>query len=658
MKFDQLFTRSARLGRPVLKTDPDAWARANRTYGPSTGSPGPREPSLTPYMIPFARAIASRRYRRVVMCCGAQTGKTETLLDVIGQRLDQAPAPIMYIGPGRQFVSERFEPRVMQLLDEAPTLAGKVARGKRMTKTRKIIAGVSLFLAHGGSSAALKSKSIGLALTDEADELAESIKHQGDPIGLIDRRGDAYADFCHAIVSTPSAGLAEIETDPDTGLAFWGTNSETDSKIWDLFQQGTRFHWAWPCQQCSEYFVPRLSCLEIPKSATEKAAVTCPRCGGTASEKDKKRMNDHGVFVAPGQSVDAQGGVSGNAPDTETASFWVSGLCSPFRTFTQRAAEYTEAQNSGDMYRVQTVVNASFGELWAPTGGAALPWEEVAKLRDGTYSAGAVPSGVVWVTAGVDVQKNRLVYVVRGWGARQESWLIEAGELWGETELDLVWTDLADLLERRFGNLYIRRCFVDAGFRPGKKDVTREHKVYDFCRRHSRQAFASKGFEHRDAPISTKRIDVDIKGRASKFGLDLVRLDTDFLKSWVHQRIRWPKEQPGGWHLPSDATDAYCKQIVSEARVRKQGGGYTWVASSRDNHYLDAEALAYAASYMLGVARLTDEKVKYILTERERDGLNVQPTEAVSGGKKPELKFAADTWLDAPGGGLRDWSNR
>ena len=127
-----------------------------RTYN---WPPGPRDPSLTPYMIPFARAIASRRWRRVVMCCGAQTGKTETLLDVIGQRLDQAPCRVMYVGPGRQFVSERFEPRLMQLLDEAPSLAGKVARGKRMTKTRKVIAGVPLFLAHGGSSAALKSES-------------------------------------------------------------------------------------------------------------------------------------------------------------------------------------------------------------------------------------------------------------------------------------------------------------------------------------------------------------------------------------------------------------------------------------------------------------------------------------------------------------------
>src|SRR6476661_4046606 len=131
-------------------------------------------------------------------------------------------------------------------------------------------------------------------------------------------------------------------------------------------------------------------------------------------------MNAKGVFVAPGQSVDTDGTLRGDVPDTETASFWVSGLCSPFRTFSQRAAEYTDAQNSGDMYRVQTVVNASFGELWAPTAAGALPFEEVMKLR-GSYASGIVPDGVVYLTCGVDTQGNRLVYVVRGWGARQES---------------------------------------------------------------------------------------------------------------------------------------------------------------------------------------------------------------------------------------------
>jgi len=204
------------------------------------------------------------------------------------------------------------------------------------------------------------------------------------------------------------------------------------------------------------------------------------------------------------------------------------------------------------------------------------------------------------------VQKNRLVYVIRGWGVRQESWLIEQGELWGETEHQGVWTDLADVQDRPLGDLVIRRAFIDSGFRPGKKDEVPEHRVYEFCRRHARVAYAVKGFDHRDQPLSVKRIDVTPKGKAARYGLDLVRLDSDFFKSWVHQRVRWPDDQPGGWHLPSDTTEAYCRQIVSEGRVKKPSGGYLWVQRSRKNHFLDCEAMSYAAAYMLGVHRIAD----------------------------------------------------
>jgi phage terminase large subunit GpA-like protein len=74
----------------------------------------------------------------------------------------------------------------------------------------------------------------------------------------------------------------------------------------------------------------------------------------------------------------------------------------------------------------------------------------------------------------------------------------------------------------------------------------------------------------------------------------------------VHERVRWPDDQPGGWHLPADVTETYCCQIVSEGRVKKPSGGYTWVQRSRDNHFLDCEAMAYAAAYMLGVQRIAD----------------------------------------------------
>jgi hypothetical protein len=30
---------------------PDDWAKANRTYGPTAALPGPRDPTITPYII-------------------------------------------------------------------------------------------------------------------------------------------------------------------------------------------------------------------------------------------------------------------------------------------------------------------------------------------------------------------------------------------------------------------------------------------------------------------------------------------------------------------------------------------------------------------------------------------------------------------------------
>lgn len=581
--------------------------------------------------MPFGRAVAAGTHRRVVFVISAQSGKTETIFDIIGQRMDQAPAPILYVGPNKQFLNEQLEPRIVELLD-TPTLRRKRAGAKRMTKTRKLISGVPLRLAHSGSTTALKSDPAALAITDEADELMASVRGQGDPIGLVDARGDTHKDFVHAIVSTPSVGPSEVERDPVSGLEFWAQQEPTDvhSKVWTLWQSGTRYHWAWPCPHCNEYFVPRFSCLAVPgkdwtrvspSEAKAKSAVICPRNGciidDDAEGRTKAEMNRRGVYVAPGQTIDEDGNVCGEPPQSATISFWVSGLCSPFVNWGERALRYVEALRSGDNASIQTVINAGFGELWAPRGGEAPEWEEVQKCCVPLIQRRTLPPGVVFITAGVDVQKNRLPYVIRGWGARSESWLLDSGELWGETELDGVWADLANLLEQPIEGMHIRRAFVDAGFRPGKMDMVPEHKVYEFARRNARIVRASKGFDRRDTPLSVKRIEVTDKGKQAKFGLELVRLDTDFFKSWVHSRIRWPDDQPGGWHLfapqsadyPDGVTEDYCRQIVSESRVRKPSGGFSWVQLSRNNHMLDCEALAYAAAYMTGVQRIPDGMV-------------------------------------------------
>ena len=596
---------------------PDEWGAEFREYKPGSGKPGPRDPHFTPYTIDFGRVAASgeyrgRRYRRAVLAMFAQGGKSEMLLDLIGERMTNAPGPILYVGPNKQFLTEQWSPRMDDLLS-VPVIKERLT-GRRMTITRKVISGQPVRLAHAGSSTALKSDPAALALIDEADELMKNVKGQGDPVGLVDARGDTQPEFVNAIVSTPSTGPKAVVEDEESGLRFWEEQplDSVDSKIWRLWQEGTRFHWAVPCPHCEDHFIPRFECLDVgadwrkvsPAEARSKAVLVGP-CGCIIKDEHRLSMNERGRFVAPGQRIEKDGTVIGDPPDAECCSFWVSGLASPFKSWGDHAARYVEALRSGDQETIKTVVNQGFGEIWAPVGGDVPEWEEVRKLAL-PYQQREVPEKVIFLTCGVDVQKTRLVYVVRGWGTRQESWLIDKGELWGETDLDPVWLDLDDLLASQYGGMPIRRAFIDSGFRPGKKELVPEHRVYEFCRRNSRCAFATKGFETRQTPLSVNRIDVKPKGGKAAYGLDLVRLDADFLKSWVHARIRWPEDQPGGWHLFEGIDEDYCRQIVAEARAKKPGGGHQWIERSRANHYLDAEALAYGAAFMLGVQRIPD----------------------------------------------------
>ena len=172
-----------------------------------------------------------------------------------------------------------------------------------------------------------------------------------------------------------------------------------------------------------------------------------------------------------------------------------------------------------------------------------------------------------------------------------------------------MWGDLAALLAEPVAGMPIRRAFVDSGFRPGRPDTVPLNRVYEFCRRFPRVVRPTKGSStSMRVPLVVSKIDVDRKGKTASHGLELVRLDTDHWKSWVHERLRWPEDQAGAWHLPADVDDDYCKQIVSESRRKLPSGRVKWEEKSRHNHYLDCEAMQAAAAYMMGVHRLGRDK--------------------------------------------------
>lgn len=580
-------------------------------------------------MIAFVRAFDLPNVKRNIFVCGAQMSKTEAELDVIGERLDNRPVPILFVGPSKEFNTDQFEPRLEELFTQAKELGKKVLGGigsKKQKKTLKRVAGVRVRLAHAGSSTALKSDPAALALVDEYDEMLANVRGQGDPLGLVEARGFTYPGFVTGITSTCSKGVVGSSIDEATGLEFWDlADTETlESPIWSLWQQGTRFHWVWNCPKCGTDFVPRSKLLRwpdwpkviSPSKARRSTWIECPHCDAELRDdvegETKGKLNRAGSYVAPNGSrirCTAEGELefTGPAIENDAISFWVSGLASPFVTWGDRVGDWLQALASGETDKVQTAVNAGFGELYAAGSGEVPEWQEV-KAHALPYKPRTIPVGVRYLTAGIDVQKLSLVFVIRGWGARGESWLIDAGQIWGETAELEVWNDLAELLTDRYGGHTIRRAMIDAGFRPGKKDQVPEHRVYDFCRRFQRFVSPAKGYATLKTPIIKSKIEVESTGKAAKYGLELMRLNSDYFKTFVHDRLRWPLDQPGAWHLHEEVTDDYCQQIVSEARTVKPNGQPEWVRRARDNHFLDAEALASAGGYLLGAQRLSDRR--------------------------------------------------
>jgi phage terminase large subunit GpA-like protein len=600
----------AEIQRPPPKRTATEWADENRVLPPGSAEPGPWRSARTPYTGPIAEACADPRYKRVVVVMGSQMGKTASLLNIIGHKLDDDPAPVLYIGPTKSNVDGVIEPQVAQMLRSARSLWRKTLTGRKAQKLIKRVSGVTLRLAWAGSPTELASQPAHTVLVDEVDRMAP-IPGEGDPVSLAEARIATYPDGRLIITSTPTEGNVSPVKHPETGIEHWEVAQPEDlqSPVWRLWQEGTRWELAAPCPECKTYFVPRFKLLQwpegcTPKRALKEARLACPSCGALINDEHRSRMIAASRYIAPGQRIEGDQ-VVGDPPDTDTASFWASGLMSPWMTWGQRAAAWIRAARSGDQERTRTAINTAFGELYR-IGADAPPWESVRELR-GAYQSGMVPSGVRALTCGVDVQKNRVVYSVRGWGLRAESWLIECGDLWGETDQEAVWSALEELLERPFDGKRIRRMAVDSGYRPGDKWKRPDHMVYAFARKHQGRVIATKGHETQSKPLSPSMIDVTIGGRLLKKGLQLWHLDADYFKSWVHSRLQWPVNQPGAWHVPDDVTDDYCQQVTAEARVPKPSGRVAWVRIRRENHLLDCEALNVAAAHSLGIHRLREK---------------------------------------------------
>ncbi|OQX35371.1 MAG: hypothetical protein B0D91_10920, partial [Oceanospirillales bacterium LUC14_002_19_P2] len=238
--------------------------------------------------------------------------------------------------------------------------------------------------------------------------------------------------------------------------------------------------------------------------------------------------------------------------------------------------------------------NTVLGETWQEAGETVD--HELLYQRREHYSA-PVPWSVEVLTAGIDVQDDRVEFEVVGWGAGEESWSVDYVRLYGDLSRPEIWQILADKLRQSYRRddgvlMNLAQVCMDSG-----GHFTDE--VYAF----SRKLGIDWLIPIKGASQAGKAIATFPKTRNRK-GVYLTLVGTDTAKELIYQRYRIQEPGAGYCHWPvKDCFDEdYYKQATAEEKIRKYKHGvahFEWDAKKRRNEALDCRVYALTAVRIL-----------------------------------------------------------
>ena len=593
---DAAFDRGLRPD-PLLKVS--EWADQHRRLsGKGAAEPGPWRTARTPYLREIMDCLSpSSPYERVVFMKGAQIGATECGNNWIGYVIHHAPGPMLAVLPTVEMAKRNSRQRIDPLIEDSEVLSQLVkparSRDSGNTVLTKAFQGGLLAMTGANSAVGLRSMPVRYLFLDEVDGYPGDIDGEGDPVSLAEARTRTFARRKVFIVSTPTVkGVSRIERE---------------------FEASDQRRYFVPCPHCGHFQWLEFERLRWEKGCPETAHYLCAECEGQIHEHHKTRMLERGEWRATAPSE------QGNE---KTAGFHISSLYSPigWRSWAEIAAAWEAAQ--GNDAALKSVKNTDLGETWVETG-EAPDWQRLYDQRE-TSAPGIVPAGGLFLTAGVDVQKDRLEVDVWAWGRGLESWLIEHVVIEGGPQRPDAWIDLDALLDRTWphasgAQLKLAKLAIDTGYEAPA--------VYAWARRIGfGQVVPVKGVEgfNRASPVSGPTfVDATDGGKKLRRGARLWTMAVSTFKSETYRflRLQRPTDEervegaeclPGTVHLPTWIESEWLKQLVAEQLVTvKTKRGFTrleWQKLRERNEALDCRVYARAAAWIAGADRWSDRQ--------------------------------------------------
>lgn len=566
--------------RPLSKMTGTEWSDTRRYVAPGTSpEPGPWHTSRVPYLAEPMDVATDRETVTTVMMCSSQVAKSEFLLNIMGYYADQEPAPQLMLQPtveaAEAFSKERIDPTFRYSAGLKDKLTeGKEGRGssrKSSTTIRmKHYPGGYLALVGANSPAGLSSRPIRVLLADEVDRYG--FTKEGDPLKLAIQRTTNFHNKKICLVSTPTV--------------------DGQSKIQEWWNKSDQRHYHVPCPHCgsSQRLIWSEKTVVWDKDDDgnhypETARYVCQHCNGEIKDSHKTEMLADGVWIA---SKPENAGVAG---------FHINSLYSPWVKFAELAKEWVEANKSRDKKGLMEFINLKLGEPWVENDDD-FNHNHLHRRRE--YYKADLPQGVSLLTAGVDVQHDRIEAELVGWGKGKESWGIEYKVFMGNPGLPQVWKDLDAWLLGKWQHesgltMGISGACIDSS------DGHYMQEVYEFTKpRESRRIFAIKGRGGLGSVFINKPT------RNNRIGAALFTIGVDAGKANIMARVKIEDEGPGYCHWPREGekgyNEEYFKGLLSERFIFKYVNGQTkteWKKVHERNEPLDCRNYATASMEIL-----------------------------------------------------------
>lgn len=575
----ELFSKCLYFLRPPLRLTVSEWADKFRYLSSeASAEPGRWNTNMTPYMREIMDSVDDGEIEDITIMSSAQVGKSEFVSNTLGKHIHLDPCPILLVQPtdnmAQGFSKERIAPMVRDtpVLKELIKDASKKDSGN--TVSHKIFPGGYVAFVGANSPSKLASRPVRITLLDEVDRFPITAGKEGDPVTLAEKRTNNFWNRKKIKVSTPTVkGISRIDK---------------------AFQDSTMEEWCLPCPSCGTY-----NKLEWKRTKWDSPHSTvymyCHECGVEHTEaewKSKKQLN--GKWIAEQPEVIGHRG------------FHLNELASPWKTWEQMRSDFLKAKKDPEL--LKTFINTSLGECWIENLGEKISWERLLE-RCEDYGAD-LHDDILILTAGIDVQDNRLELEVVGWGIDEEKYGVEYKIFVGSPAETDVWNQLDEYLNKEFsfadGNkLRIVSSCIDTG-----GHYTQE--VYDFVkpRQYLKRLFGIKGQGGDYVPV--------INGlRKTKHGeIDLLSIGINALKDITYGSLKIETPGRNYCHFPSNINKGfgseYFQSLTAEVKTMKNKK-IVWEKTRERNEALDCRNYATAAFKLLN-ANL--EKLSELSRER------------------------------------------